>query len=132
LDGADLNTDLKYTDEEMEHEMGLLLRVGVILSCGLMLVGGVVYLVRHGAETASYGMFRGEPTVLESIRGIFREVRAGSSRGIIQLGVLTMIATPVVRVAFAVYAFARQRQWLFTGISLTVLGLLAFGLLQHG
>jgi uncharacterized membrane protein len=116
----------------MEAQMGLLLRVGVILSCGIMLLGGIVYLLRHGGETASYTMFRGEPTVLESIRGILREVRAGSSRGVIQLGVLTTIATPVLRVAFAAYGFARQRHWLFTGISLTVLGLLAFGLLQHG
>ena len=121
-----------YTDEEMEGQMGLLLRTGVILSCGIMLVGGIVYLVRHGGETASYTMFHGEPPALENIGGILREVRAGSSRAVIQLGVLTMIATPVLRVAFAVYAFERQRQWLFTGISLTVLGLLAFGLLQHG
>jgi uncharacterized membrane protein len=123
---------LIYTEEEMEREMGLLLRVGVILSCGIMLVGGIVYLVRHGGETTSFAKFHGEPPALESIGGILREVRAGSSRAVIQLGVLTMIATPVLRVAFAFYGFARQRQWLFTGISLTVLGLLAFGLLQHG
>jgi uncharacterized membrane protein len=59
-----------------------------------------------------------------------REVRAGSARGIIQLSVMTMIATPVTRVAFAVYGFARQRLWTFTAISLTVLGLLAFGLFK--
>jgi uncharacterized membrane protein len=42
--------------------------------------------------------------------------------------VLAVIATPVMRVAFAVFGFARQKQWMFTLISLTVLGLLAFGL----
>ena len=123
---------MKYSDEKMEGEMGLLLRVGVVLSCSLMLLGGIVYVLRHGGEATTFTKFQGEPPALESIRGILREVRAGSSRGVIQLGVLTMIATPVLRVAFAVYGFARQRQWLFTGISLTVLGLLAFGLLQHG
>ena len=41
---------------------------------------------------------------------------------------LSMIATPVMRVAFAVFGFARLKQWRFTLISLTVLGLLAFGL----
>jgi uncharacterized membrane protein len=48
------------------------------------------------------------------------------------LSVLVMIATPVMRVAFAVYGFSRQRQWIFTGISLTVLALLAFGLSERG
>jgi hypothetical protein len=37
-----------------------------------------------------------------------------------------------MRVAFAVYGFTRQRQWLFTAISLTVLALLAFGLSERG
>jgi uncharacterized membrane protein len=42
-----------------------------------------------------------------------------------------MIATPVLRVAFAVYGFARQKRWLFVGISLTVLALLGIGLWEH-
>jgi uncharacterized membrane protein len=37
-----------------------------------------------------------------------------------------------MRVVFAVFGFARQKQWMFTGISLTVLGLLAFGLFDRG
>jgi len=119
-----------YSDQKMEAQMGLLLRIGVVLACAIMLATGIVFLFRHGIEQETYSRFRGEPPELRSIRGILRAVRSGSARGIIQLGVLIMIATPVVRVVFAVYGFARQRQWLFTAISLTVLGLLAFGLLQ--
>jgi uncharacterized membrane protein len=121
-----------YSDRQMENQMGSLLRAGVILACSIMLAGGFVFILRHGGERESYAAFHGEPATLESIRGILREVRAGSARGIIQLSVLTMIATPVMRVAFAVYGFTRQRQWLFTGISLTVLALLAFGLSERG
>ncbi len=120
------------TDEKMEQEMGSFLRTGVFVATGIMLLGALLYLLRHGGERESYAVFRGEPAALESIAGVVREVRAGSARGIIQLGVLAMIATPVMRVAFAVYGFARQRQWAFVGISLTVLGLLAFGLFDRG
>src|SRR5665213_695640 len=120
------------TDREMEREMGSFLRTGVTVASGIMLLGAVLYLLRHGAEVESYRVFHAEPAALESIGGVFREVRAGSARGIIQLGVLAMIATPVMRVAFAVYGFARQRQWAFVSISLTVLGLLAFGLFDRG
>ncbi|HEY3825408.1 MAG TPA: DUF1634 domain-containing protein [Bryobacteraceae bacterium] len=121
-----------YSDRKMENQMGSLLRAGVILSCTIMLAGGILYVLRHGAEHESYSMFQGEPAALENIGGILREVRAGSARGIIQLSVLTMIATPVMRVAFAIYGFSRQRQWVFTAISLTVLFLLAFGLSERG
>jgi uncharacterized membrane protein len=116
----------------MESQMGSLLRAGVVLSCAIMLAGGILYVLRHGAEHETYAVFHGEPPSFESIRGVLREVRAGSARGIIQLSVLTMIATPVMRVAFAVYGFTRQKQWLFTVVSLIVLALLAFGLSERG
>ena len=53
---------------------------------------------------------------------------AGNATAIIQLGVLAMIATPVVRVAWAAMSFARLRDWLYTGISLVVLSLLGWAL----
>lgn len=119
-------------DHRMEEQMGLLLRTGVIAACILMFAGAVLYLLRHGGERESYAAFRGQPTALESVSGILSAARAGEARGIIQLSVLLLIATPVMRVAFAVWAFARQKQWIFSLVSLTVLGLLAFGLLVRG
>jgi len=41
---------------------------------------------------------------------------------------LVLIATPVARVAFLVYAFSRQRDMLYTAVALIVLALLAFSL----
>lgn len=108
--------------------MGLLLRAGVVIACAVMFVGGVLYFVRHGEEAPMYGMFHGVPLGLDKVSGVLHEVRVGSARGIIQLSVLLMIATPVMRVAFAVYGFARTKNWLFTGVSLIVLGVLAWGL----
>ena len=112
----------------MEAAMGLLLRTGVITCCVVMAAGAVLYLLRHGGEQPSYARFRGEPAGLEGIAGVLGQVRAGSARGIIQLAALLMIATPVLRVVLAVVDFARMKDWKFTGISLLVLGLLAFGL----
>ena len=53
------------------------------------------------------------------------------ARCVIQLGLLLLIATPVARVAFSVFAFAKQRDWTFVVITLIVLGLLLYGLLRH-
>ncbi|MCU1259463.1 MAG: hypothetical protein JWO80_2348 [Bryobacterales bacterium] len=108
----------------MDMQMGLLLRWGVMVACALMLVGGVAYLGRHGREMPAYSEFHGEPPELTTVPGILRMAASGSGRGIIQLGCLVMIATPIARVAFAAYAFARQRDWMYAGISGIVLGLL--------
>jgi uncharacterized membrane protein len=121
-----------YSDREMETQMGTILRAGVILACAIMLAGGILYLPRHGGEHESWRVFSGEPAALRGIRGVWSAARAGDARGLIQLSVLAMIATPVMRVVFAIYGFARQRQWFFTAISLAVLALLAIGLSERG
>jgi uncharacterized membrane protein len=114
--------------EKMESVVGNLLRGGVVLSAAVALAGGVAYLFRHGAETPAFHVFRGEPSDLRSLRGIFSDALSWRVRGIIQLGVLLLIATPVARVAYLVYAFARQRDRLYAAFSLIVLLLLAYGL----
>ena len=123
---------MNYTEHKMEAQMGVLLRSGVILACGIMIVGGALYLMRHGGGQESYQTFHAQPAPLRSIAGIWREVLTGDARGLIQFSALVLIATPVLRVVFAVYGFARQKQWLFMAISLIVLMLLSVGLSERG
>ena len=115
--------------ERMDTIIGNLLRTGVGLAAALVFIGGVIYLSRHGAEAPTYAVFRGEPADLRTLGGILQDVRALRGRGIIQLGLLVLIATPVARVAFLAFIFARQRDRLYTGIALIVLALLAYSLL---
>jgi uncharacterized membrane protein len=98
-----------HRQHEMEQSMGVLLRAGVILCCAIMIVGAVMFVLRHGAEKTSYAAFHGEPNGLDTIAGVWRETRLGSARGIIQFGALLMIATPVMRVVLAVIDFARMK-----------------------
>ena len=114
--------------ERMDTIIGNLLRTGVGLAAALVFTGGLIYLFRHGAETPGYAVFRGEPADLRTLTGILHEVQSLRGRGIIQLGLLALIATPVARVAFLAYIFARQRDILYTAVALIVLALLAFSL----
>jgi len=50
------------------------------------------------------------------------------ARGLIQLGLLLLIATPMARVAFSVIGFALEKDWLYVGITLLVLALLIYSL----
>jgi len=117
-------TRTEWTDRRVETIVGNLLRAGVILSALVVLSGGIVFLIRHGMEPANYRVFRGEPSELRHVRGIFRGIAALHSLAIVQLGLLLLIATPIARVALALFGFAEERDRLymvFTGMVLIIL-----------
>jgi uncharacterized membrane protein len=119
-----VSTTRNWTDKTIEEIVGNLLRTGVSLSAFVVAVGGAIYLARHGREAASYRVFRGEPTDLKTLSGIVHDAIGWHGRGIIQLGLLLLIATPVARVAFSIWGFAEEHDRLymiFTGIVLIVL-----------
>ncbi len=115
-------------DEQTERVMGSLLIFGVALAAAVVLLGAVLYLMHYGTDTPNYGAFRGEPADLRSFVGICRAALALRSRGLIQLGLLILIGTPVARVVFSVFNFVRQRDLLYTSVTLTVLSLLVYSL----
>jgi uncharacterized membrane protein len=118
----------KTSDDRMELMLGKILRAGVVLASVLVMVGVFLLLRSHGERHIDYRVFHGEPTDLRSVAGIWRTASSLHARGVIQLGLLVLIATPVARVILAIVAFARRRDWLYTVIALVVLAILAFSL----
>jgi uncharacterized membrane protein len=117
-----------HRDERLDHVIGHVLRVGVTIAGIIVLGGAVLYLLRHGQDPAAYGVFRGEPMELRTVTGIWRLTLAGHGRGLIQLGLLLLILTPIARVVFSLVAFVRQRDRLYVLVTLIVLGVLLFSL----
>jgi len=115
-------------DHRAENTIGILLRTGVTISALVVLFGGILYLVQSWSSAPHYGTFRSEPGDLRHIPGIIRDSMALHPAGIIQLGLLLLIATPIARVAFSVWAFAEERDWLYVTVTLIVLALLLFSL----
>ena len=118
-----------WTDEQSELALAYVLRAGVVISAAIVACGGAVFLASHGLERPSYHVFRGEPVPLRSVHGIIEQAFRLSGRGLVQLGLLLLIATPVARVMFSVVGFVRQRDWLYVAITLIVLALLGYSLL---
>ena len=118
-----------WTEYQVEQFIGNLLRGGVLIAAVVVLLGGILYLVRQGVALPFYGSFQGEPENLRSIPGILADAWALRGRGIIQLGLLLLIATPVARVVCAMVAFALQRDWLYVSVTVIVLSVLVFSLL---
>lgn len=117
-----------WTDRKVEDLVGNLLRAGVLLSALVVFTGGVVYLARHGGESADYRVFHGEPNELRTIAGVLRETLAFQGRSIIQLGLLLLIATPVARVALSILGFAAERDRMYVGFAVIVLVILLYSL----
>jgi len=121
-----------WTDERVERVIGILLRWGVILAAAVVLAGGAVYLVRYGSTISDYRVFRGEPSDLREVSGIVTSAVSWNSHGLIQFGLLLLIAVPVARVAFSVLAFALQKDLTYVGVTLIVLAVLLYSLASAG
>jgi uncharacterized membrane protein len=118
-----------WDDHKMEAFIGNLLRGGVILAATTVLAGAILYLARHGHERISYAAYRGEPLEYKTVAGVLRNVAALRGRGIIQLGLLILIATPVARVLFSIFGFVRERDRLYAVVASIVLVILLYSLI---
>jgi uncharacterized membrane protein len=121
-----------WSDEQVEKIVGNLLRSGVIASAIVVLAGGIIYLIRYGANLPDYSIFHGEPAEFRSVEGILKAAFALRSRGLIQLGLLLLIATPVARIVFSIFAFTLQRDRIYIVVTLIVLGVLLYSLAGGG
>lgn len=117
-----------WSDQRIEQTVGNLLRVGLLVATLVVVVGATVYLARRGGEQPTYRLFHGEPPDLRGIAGIVDTALDWRGRGIIQLGLLILLATPVARVLFSIVAFVLQRDWLYVGITLVVLTVLLYSI----
>jgi uncharacterized membrane protein len=108
--------------------LGRVLRAGVMTAAAIVMVGATIYLARHGTVRQDHQAFTGEPADLRSVGGIVADAAHGSGRGLIQLGLLVLIATPVGRVLCSIVGFFREGDYIYVFVTLTVLGLLVYSL----
>jgi uncharacterized membrane protein len=120
---------MAWNDEHIATVISRLLRIGVTAAAAVVLLGGILYLAGHGTAQPAYHIFESEPAGLRSVRGVLQDAFLLHPRGIIQLGLLLLIATPIARVAFSVLAFARQGDRLYVLVTIIVLAVLIYSLL---
>jgi uncharacterized membrane protein len=121
--------DAPDADQRLDRVVGRILLTGVLVAAAVVLAGGIVFLIRYGHETFSYRVFQGEQADLRSFTGIIKSAMGLSGRGLIQLGLLVLIATPVARVFFSLFAFAAQKDKVYVIIAMVVLANLILGLM---
>ncbi|TAD78051.1 MAG: DUF1634 domain-containing protein [Oscillatoriales cyanobacterium] len=116
----------KAADRGLEIAVSYVLQWGMAIASVIVLCGGAIYIWRHGSEPASFRVFLGEPRELCSPIGALQAAWAGRGRGWIQVGIMLLIATPIVRVALSWITFLRKQDWLYFAITSIVFGSLIY------
>lgn len=119
---------IQEKDRKVETFLGSLLLTGVIISAIFVLIGGILYLFQHGTQVPKYAVFVDNMKDLKNFSATMKGVFAFKSLSIIHLGILILIATPVMRVAFSVAAFFYEKDHLYIFFTLIVLAILLYSL----
>ena len=116
--------------EEAEHgleqAMGRILQIGVTASALVVSIGGILYLAQTRGARPSYQHFQSATAQLTTVHGIVAQALSLNPAGIVEFGILLLIATPICRVLFGVVGFAMLSDRLYTAISAIVLVILLF------
>lgn len=121
----------QWSDRRVERIVGTMLRTGVLLSAAVVVVGAIMFLFQHGGDSFDFKTFPEKiPVETATLGGILKDAAALHSRGIIQLGLLLLIATPVARVLFSVFAFALEKDRVYVAITTIVLAILLYSLMH--
>ncbi len=116
------------TDQMLDQIVGNLLRIGVIVASVVVAIGAAVFFAKHGASHEHYHVFRSEPGPLRNVIGVVKDSLTFSGRGIMQLGLLLMIATPIMRVIFTLGSFIVLKDKAYIVITIIVLTVLLISL----
>jgi uncharacterized membrane protein len=114
----------RWVDTAISH----LLRGGVLVSISVVLTG-LAFTFRHHPQYMTSRTALGDLTDARAmyphtIREVVMQARHRHGQAIVMLGLLLLVATPVARVAFSIFAFAIERDRLYVAITLGVLTLL--------
>jgi uncharacterized membrane protein len=119
--GAPVGEPGGFKDKDMQVIIGWILRAGVAISMTVVIIGGAMFLYRHGHSVPDYHEFKKVPYFIHNTEGIISGVLNLKGQAIIQLGILLLIATPIARVAFSAIGFILEKDRLYTFITLIVL-----------
>jgi len=121
------------TERDLELIMGKLLRYGVIVSCIITVIGGIIYLFQHRGMVPNYTptttTFEGTPEYLRQLSTIIPRIIAFDGAAIIQLGVIALVATPILRVVFSLFAFLYEKDYMYVVITAIVLTIIIINML---
>ena len=112
--------------------MTLVLRVGLGASLAILGGGIVAYLLANPGQSSESVLTSNPILGYLSLPGLGSGLAGGSIGAVLTLGLIVLVATPLVRVVSGLYYFRKVGERAMTGIALAVLLMLLLGLLVIG
>ncbi|HXY12189.1 MAG TPA: DUF1634 domain-containing protein [Thermoplasmata archaeon] len=112
--------------------MTYVLRLGLGLALVVLAGGIIAYIVENPGVSSSTVLSSNPILGYLSFPGLASGLASGSVGAILTLGLIVLVATPIVRVVSGMYYFRKGGEREMTAISFTVLVLLLLGLLVIG
>jgi uncharacterized membrane protein len=112
-------------DLKMDINISRMLRAGVSLAAVVVFIGGFLYVLQAGGVAPDYRHFHGISSPADRVPPLLVAHHL-DSRNIIRVGILLLIATPIMRVAYCVYSFALQKDKIYIVVSSIVLSVLLY------
>ena len=119
----------KINDDKLELLLSNLLKTGVIISGIITFIGAILFLFQHGFEVPNYHNFNPHPFHFSDLNSFFEKVMTLESESIMELGVLILIATPVIRVFLSIIAYTLEKDYMYILFSLFVFLVMVYGFL---
>jgi uncharacterized membrane protein len=114
----------------IEKKIGAVLLAGTLFSMAVVLIGGIWYLSQFGNDNVQFELLRSMPKS-RSIDEIWRVALSFTPLGIVELGLLLLVATQLLRVAMLCVFYAIIGDYGFTSISCFVLLVLIYSFIWH-
>lgn len=102
---------------KIERSIGVILRIGVIVSAAIILIGMILLFFQPATKQV--------PTSLSLILNGLLQL---NGEAFIMLGLFCLILTPVLRVVVSIFAFAKEKDYLYVAITIIVLVILVIGM----
>lgn len=117
-----------YRVRRVELIISRVLRAGVVTSLVVIVVGMAMAFAGHASllhsATVERKLTSGNARFARSPSTMLAELRAGEGRGVVSLGLVILLLTPVVRVGVSIVTFLYQHDRAFVGVTCFVLAIL--------
>ena len=104
----------------LEASLARVLQVGTYVSMALITVGTVLMVINGGSPM--------DAAPLLDLGRIPADILGGRPEGFLWLGVLGVLATPMLRVVAALIGFARAGEWRMVGVAAAIVIVVAAGI----
>lgn len=113
----------------IQRTISLLMLLGILISATLVLIGGALYLQQYGYENLRVELLQTDiyqASVIEMLKEVFLSL---SPLGIVELGLLSLVATQILRVGLLAIYYIYIKDYWFTLISTFILLMLIYSFL---